>query len=479
MKKLYKSQYLHFKYAFSQGLYVLYPVSRIFKYFRADGLKFACCRLKNAIKSAPMKIYLDSIGCRLNQAEIERIARQFRAAGHEIVGEASRADLAVVNTCTVTSQAAADSRKVIRRAARVGVDEIIATGCWVTMEPEKAALLSSKVVLNAQKETLVPDLLKLPSEVFDLEPLERIPLPGLRARTRAFIKVQDGCDNKCTFCITTLARGDGHSRALDEILTDVRSALDGGAKEIVLTGVHLGSWGQNFRNAPDLHLPLSKLIRSILEQTSAPRLRLSSLEPWDLEPDIFELWRDPRLMRHLHLPLQSGSDTVLRRMRRNTTRDEFRAIVNAARDVMPDVAITTDIIAGFPGETEAEFAETLDFVKEINFAGGHIFTYSPREGTPAARIKSQLDKNVRKARNAALRESFAEMENRYRDSFIGKMMPVLWESSTQASDAGWTMQGLTGNYLRVRATASEPRWNQIDDVKLLKIDRDVVIGEIE
>ncbi len=426
-----------------------------------------------------MKIYLDSIGCRLNQAEIERIARQFRAAGHEIVGEASRADLAVVNTCTVTSQAAADSRKVIRRAARVGVDEIIATGCWVTMEPEKAALLSSKVVLNQQKETLVPDLLKLPSETFDLEPLERIPLPGLRARTRAFIKVQDGCDNECTFCITTLARGDGHSRPLDEILADVRSALDGGAKEIVLTGVHLGSWGQNFRDAPDLNLPLSKLIRSILEQTSAPRLRLSSLEPWDLEPDIFELWRDPRLMRHLHLPLQSGSDTVLRRMRRNTTRDEFRAIVNAARDVMPDVAITTDIIAGFPGETEAEFAETLDFVKEINFAGGHIFTYSPREGTPAARIKSQLDKNVRKARNAALRESFAEMESRYRDSFIGKTMPVLWESSTQASDAGWTMQGLTGNYLRVRATASEPRWNQIDDVKLLKIDRDVVIGEIE
>ena len=425
-----------------------------------------------------MKIYLDSIGCRLNQAEIERIAQQFRAAGHEIVGEAAQADLAVVNTCTVTSQAAADSRKIIRRATNAGIEEIIATGCWATMEPEKAAELSNKVVLNEQKETLVPDFLNLKPSTFDLEPLERIPLPGLRARTRAFIKVQDGCDNECTFCITTVARGQGHSRSVEEIITDIQSALDGGAKEIVLTGVHLGSWGQNFRHAPNLSLPLSELIKSILKQTSAPRLRLSSLEPWDLESDLFELWRDPRLMPHLHLPLQSGSDTVLRRMRRNTTRDEFRALVAAARDVIPDVAITTDIIAGFPGETEEEFAETLDFVREINFAGGHIFTYSPREGTPAARMKGQLEKKTRKARNATLREAFAEMESRYRERFIGKIMPVLWESSRSRSDAGWEMSGLTGNYLRVHAISSEPRWNQIDQVRLTKTEESIIFGEI-
>ncbi|MCP4142725.1 MAG: tRNA (N(6)-L-threonylcarbamoyladenosine(37)-C(2))-methylthiotransferase MtaB [Chloroflexi bacterium] len=425
-----------------------------------------------------MKIYLDSIGCRLNQAEIERIAQQFRAAEHEIVGEAAQADLAVVNTCTVTSQAAADSRKVIRRATNAGIEEIIATGCWATMEPEKAAELSNKVVLNDQKESLVPDFLNLKPETFDLEPLERIPLPGYRARTRAFIKVQDGCDNECTFCITTLARGAGHSRSIDEIITDIQSALDGGAKEIVLTGVHLGSWGQNFRHAPDLNLPLSELIKSILEQTSAPRLRLSSLEPWDLESDLFELWRDPRLMPHLHLPLQSGSDTVLRRMRRNTTRDEFRALVSAARNLMPDVAITTDIIAGFPGETDEEFNETLDFVREINFAGGHIFTYSPREGTPASRMKGQLEKKTRKARNATLREAFVEMESNYRKKFIGKTLSVLWESSQNKSESGWQMSGLTGNYLRIHARASEPRWNQIDQVKLLKIEGDVIVGEI-
>ncbi len=446
-----------------------------------------------------MKIYLDSIGCRLNQAEIERIARQFRAAGHEIVGEANVADLAVVNTCTVTSQAAADSRKVLRRAKRAGVDEIVATGCWVTMEPEKAAELSNKVVLNAAKETLVPDLLNLSPATFDLEPLERVPLPGLRSRTRAFIKVQDGCDNACTFCITTVARGSGYSRPIKDILADIQSALDGGTQEIVLTGVHLGSWESPhlpYRASPPeggrtspfpprgakrflfQKARMGALIRTILNETSTPRLRLSSLEPWELEPDLFELWRDPRMMRHLHLPLQSGSDTVLRRMRRNTSRAAFRDLVAAARDVMPDVAITTDVIAGFPGETEAEFAETLDYVQEIGFADGHIFTYSPRPGTPASRMKEQVEKAIRKERNAALRAVFAEMGEAYRQKFIGETMPVLWESNQSMSDAGWTMQGLTGNYLRVRATASEPRWNQVDQVKLLKAEGDVMVGEI-
>lgn len=436
-----------------------------------------------------MKIFLDSIGCRLNQAEIEKIARQFRTAGHQIVGEAAEADVAVVNTCTVTSEAASDSRSKIRGAARAGIEEIIATGCWATMEPSKATEISSRVVLNDQKENLVADFLNLPPETFDLEPLERTPLPGMRQRTRAFIKVQDGCDNDCTFCITTVARGNGHSRSVDKILADIQSALDGGTKEIVLTGVHLGSWGQD--SPPPLTPPsgwrinpfplrgkarMGSLIESILGQTSVPRLRLSSLEPWNLEPDFFALWENPRLMPHLHLPLQSGSDTVLKRMRRNTTRDEFRALVASARAVMPDVAITTDIIAGFPGETEEEFAETLKFVREIGFAGGHIFTYSPREGTPAARMKGQLEKKTRKARNAALRDAFAEMGAVYRDRFIGETISVLWESSLQASESGWLMSGLTGNYLRVHATLPEPRWNQVDQIRLEKVDGDIILG---
>ena len=448
-----------------------------------------------------MKIYLDSIGCRLNQAEIEKIALQFRAAGHEIVGTAENADLAVVNTCTVTRNAAADSRKVIRRARNAGIEEIIATGCWATMEPEKAAELSQHVVLNDEKENLVVNYLNIKPEIhraelteaFDLKPLQRIPLPGYRARTRAFIKVQDGCDNECTFCITTVARGAGISRPLNEIIADIQSALDGGAKEVVLTGVHLGSWESPHPSLPPMgegtgfspHRGeikeggrMGALIQSILEQTSIPRLRLSSLEPWNIESDFFKLWRDSRLMPHLHLPLQSGSDTVLRRMRRNTTREEFRALIASAREVMPDVAITTDIIAGFPGETEEEFAETLEFVQEIGFSGGHIFTYSPREGTPASRMKKQLDKKTRKSRNAKLREIFADMELNYRKKFIGRAMDVLWESSQKLDNGSFQMQGLSENYLRVRAIASEPRWNQIDKVSLVKIEGDVILGEI-
>lgn len=417
-----------------------------------------------------MKIFLDTIGCRLNQAEIETMARQFRAAGHEIVGSAEEAELAVVNTCAVTSAAASDSRAKIRRAARLGVDEVIPTGCWVTLEPDKAAALPrvTRAIINAEKETLVPDLLDLSPEIFDLEPLNRIPLPGLHRRTRAYIKVQDGCDNNCTFCITTVARGDGRSRQLDDVLADVKSALNGGTKEIVLTGVHLGSWGQDLSTPlkTGLGLPLTNLIRAILEQTSAPRLRLSSLEPWDLSPDFFALWENPRLMPHLHLPLQSGSDTVLKRMRRHTTRESYLQLVVAARSVMPDVAITTDIIVGFPGETEEEFAETLDFVREIGFADGHIFTFSAREGTPAARMKNHIPKVVGKERNAILRDAFAGMSASYRQRFIGETLSVLWESAAENNVNGWAMSGLTENYLRVHATLPEPRWNEVDNVLL-------------
>ena len=192
-----------------------------------------------------MKIYLDTIGCRLNQSEIESMARGFRAAVHEIVHSAEIADMAVVNTCAVTNQAAADSRGKIRQMARAGVNEIIATGCWATLQPQQALDLPNvrKVVSNDRKDHLVADLLNLPEESFELEPIAREPLPGLHRRTRAFIKVQDGCDNRCTFCVTTIARGEGRSRSVADVILDIQSALAGGAKEIVLTGVHLGSWG--------------------------------------------------------------------------------------------------------------------------------------------------------------------------------------------------------------------------------------------
>jgi threonylcarbamoyladenosine tRNA methylthiotransferase MtaB len=224
-----------------------------------------------------MKVYLDTIGCRLNQSEIEMIAGQFRAAGHTVTGNPSEADLVVVNTCAVTAEAASDSRQKIRQSVRAGAGSVIATGCWSTLDPGGAAALPGvvRVVANDDKEHLVRDFLNLPEEVFDREPLARQPLPGLHQRTRAFIKVQDGCDNFCTFCITKVARGASRSRTEAEVLHDIGAALQGGTQEIVLTGVQLGSWGRDFEQP----LHLRHLVETILSKTSVPRLRLSSLEP--------------------------------------------------------------------------------------------------------------------------------------------------------------------------------------------------------
>jgi threonylcarbamoyladenosine tRNA methylthiotransferase MtaB len=423
-----------------------------------------------------MKIYLDMVGCRLNQAEIEQMARQFRAQGHEIAESAALADMVVVNTCSVTSEAAADSRQKIRQAARAGAGEIVPTGCWTSLAPAEALALPGvqRIVHNDDKDHLVPDLLGLSRQEFDLEPLARLSLPGLRQRTRAFIKVQDGCDNACTFCITTVARGAGRSRPAPDVLDDINAALQGGAQEVVLTGVHLGSWGQDF--SPSLHL--RDLVALILSDTDAPRLRLSSLEPWDLDESFFALWENPRLMPHLHLPLQSGSDPVLKRMRRKTTPATFRALVEAARSVQPEIAISTDVIAGFPGETDEEFSQTLDFVNGIQFAAGHVFTYSARPGTPAARMKNHIPREIRKRRNAVLRAAFAESGLAYRQQFIGQTVSVLWESAREHTEDGWKMEGLTGNYIRVTAIAPDARWNQVDAVQLVGLEGEGMRGEL-
>jgi threonylcarbamoyladenosine tRNA methylthiotransferase MtaB len=364
---------------------------------------------------------------------------------------------------------------------RAGVEKIVATGCWATLNPQEAAAFPGvrKVVSNAEKDRLVAELLDLPRETFDLEPVERHLVPGTRLRTRAFIKVQDGCDNHCTFCLTKLARGSGRSRPMDEILKDIRAASENGshiwAQEVVLTGVHLGSWGQDL--AADLHL--RHLVRAILEKTEVPRLRLSSVEPWDLDEEFFRLWENPRLCRHLHLPLQSGCAATLRRMGRNTTPEAYARLVECARAVIPGIAITTDIITGFPGETETEFAESLHFIKELQFSDGHVFTYSARPGTAAARMPGQVAFAERKERNARARELIAQSAQEYRSGFIGQVLPVLWESATALEPEGWKLSGLTSNYLRVSAHAPQRLWNQITPVRLLGLAGGNLFGQIQ
>ncbi|MEE4195415.1 MAG: MiaB/RimO family radical SAM methylthiotransferase, partial [Anaerolineae bacterium] len=307
-----------------------------------------------------MKIYLDSIGCRLNQSEIETIARQFVLSGHEIIDTPAEADVTVINTCAVTAAAASDSRGKIRQAQRAGCPTVLVTGCWSNVDPDGAANLPGvhSVIRNEDKDFLVRDYLSLTPEVFDSilasdEP--RIALPGKQQRTRAFIKVQDGCDNFCTYCITRIARGEPRSSSAARVLHDIHAAERAGVKEAVLTGVHLASWGQDLD--PLMHL--KDLVTVLLRRTTIPRIRLSSLEPWDLDAEFFALFNDPRLCPHLHLPLQAGSDTVLKRMARKITTAEFSALVASARAVVPELAITTDIIVGFPGETEEQFEEGL------------------------------------------------------------------------------------------------------------------------
>jgi threonylcarbamoyladenosine tRNA methylthiotransferase MtaB len=423
-----------------------------------------------------MKIHLDTIGCRLNQSEIETYAREFRAAGHELVEKPSDADLTVINTCNVTAAAAADSRKKIRSAARAGSGEIVATGCWVTLNLASAQNLPgvSQVILNDSKDYLVSKILEIPLKNFDLEPLVRRPLPGSRMRTRAFIKVQDGCDNRCTFCITTVARGGGQSIPVERILADIHAASEGGAQEIVLTGVHLGSWGQDFVPKKNLR----QLVEMILGESEIKRLRLSSLEPWDLDDDFFVLWRDKRLARHLHLPLQSGCTATLKRMARKTTPNGFANLLDSARTHIPDVAITTDVIAGFPGETEAEFHENLEFVKQMNFSGGHVFTYSARPGTAASKMSDQVPNATRKLRNAALRSVIKKSSEDYRMQFLGEQVSVLWETATHLDDDLWKVGGLTDNYIRVFAQTPLQIWNQITPVQLTEVIDEGMVGSI-
>lgn len=406
-----------------------------------------------------MKIFLDVVGCRLNQSEVESFANAFRALGHQIVGDPCDADLAIVNTCAVTVKAAADSRKKLRRAAREGAPAVLATGCWATLYPDAASELEgvTGVIVNDEKEQLVSKVLGLnPQDVSQLQMI-REPLPGDRARTRAFIRVQEGCDNHCTYCLTRIARGNSRSRQLRDVEKDIRAAIAGEAREVVLTGVQLGAWGRDF----DEPRKLSDLIEGVLAIPGFDRLRLSSIEPWDFEPAMLDLWQSDRLCRHLHIPLQSGNDRVLKAMGRPITPQGYLSLVEAIRNRIPEIAITTDVIVGFPGETQEEFESTRRFIEEISFSGGHVFTYSPRPGTAAYKMEPRVLVAEAKARNAELRHLFNQTGFDYRSRFIGQTLPVLWESAEKQADDAWRLSGLTDNYLRVFAGATQDLWNHM------------------
>jgi len=422
-----------------------------------------------------MKIYLDAIGCRLNQSEIEKIATGLRDAGHVVVGDASDADAAIVNTCAVTASASADSRKAIRRIANSGCKEIFATGCYATIDPQALTGLPAVVGLykNDKKNCIVSDFYSK-HLIFSSLPNIREPLPGKKRRTRAFIKVQDGCDNRCTFCITRIARGKSHSQTEDEIFIDVEAALLGGVKEIVLTGVNLGSWGKDLGDG----FTLPGLIDKIIFRYSPCRIRLSSLEPWDIDKSYFPIFNHPAFCRHLHLPLQAGSDVILRKMGRKMLTNEFQVLVNKIRSQVSEIAITTDIMVGFPGEKEKEFEESLLFVKEMKFASGHVFRYSARPGTAAEKYNQLVPELEKKIRSKQMRQVISESEIEFKKKFINRKVSVLWEKTKKLGNGDFLLSGLTGNYLRVSAIANEDLQNIISNVNIKEAKENHLFGKV-
>jgi threonylcarbamoyladenosine tRNA methylthiotransferase MtaB len=424
-----------------------------------------------------MKVFLDSVGCRLNQGEIEFIGSQLRESGWDLVPNAESSDLVILNTCAVTSAAAADSRGRARDAhRRNGKAKLVLTGCWASLAPAQAAALPGhpQVVTNDAKGRLASTLLgrtAAPSTVPD-----RLgPVPGARFRTRAFIKVQDGCDHTCTYCITRVARGQGRSTPVEEVVAQVNAAQSAGAEEAVLSGVSLGSYGTDL--APTANL--ATLLKTLLQQTDIARIRLSSVEPWTLPVGLLELWQDERLCRQLHLPLQSGSASTLKRMARPITPDGFARLVERARATIPGLAITTDLIAGFPGETRAEFKETQSFVEQMGFAGGHVFVYSPRPGTPATRLHGRVPVPLAKERSRQLRALLEASRRRFQARFIGRCLNVLWESSRRAEGGGRTeITGWTDNYLRVAAPGAEGLLNQISRTQVTGMRGRELLGRI-
>ncbi|QSB02624.1 tRNA (N(6)-L-threonylcarbamoyladenosine(37)-C(2))-methylthiotransferase MtaB [Methylomonas sp. EFPC1] len=396
-----------------------------------------------------MQIHLKTLGCRLNEAELETWAQSFQAKGHAITRNLNEAQLVIINSCAVTQDAVKKSKQMIRRIHRDNPQaKLVVSGCYATLNEEEAAQLMGVdlIVGNQDKNQLVEKTLA----ELNLDSMPAMSTePGevslfSRGRQRAFVKVQDGCRYRCTFCIVTVARGEESSRPIQAVIDEINALHAQGINEAIITGVHLGGYGS------DINSNLVELVSEILAKTEIPRLRMGSLEPWELPDGFFELFKNSRLMPHLHLPLQSGSDSVLRRMARRCKTEEFGQIVKLARATIPHFNITTDIIVGFPGETELEWQESFDYIKSLGFGHIHIFSYSPREGTKAAGLPDQVDQNTKKLRSKQLHELADTMKHRFIAENLGEQANILWEGQKEAQKDGVVRHfGYTPNYLRV------------------------------
>ena len=423
-----------------------------------------------------MNVYLEFLGCRLNEAEQASWQRQFTSMGHTVVQSPNDAHVMAVNTCAVTNEATRKSKKRLRDLHKGNpIAKVVATGCFATLAKDtiREQLHVDMVVSNSDKASMAKQIIDTWGDDMPQLAQSSDAQPAFaQSRTRAFVKVQDGCHNRCSFCIVSTARGSERSIAIQDVVADIQGLHRDGYQEVVLAGVHLGGYGS------DTGENLRSLIEGILMDTDVPRIRIGSLEPWDFPDGFMELWDNPRMCPHLHLPLQSGSNKVLRRMIRRCSIESYEMLITQARSQNPLFNITSDLIVGFPGETEEEFRETMETVKRIGFGDMHLFSYSDRNGTPASRMRKKIPKKVIRERIQRIKPVVATARQQFLHQHIGNTDQVLWERDAKHVEingqARLLWSGYTRNYLRVRSHTplDQALFNQITPARLTKITAD-------
>lgn len=431
------------------------------------------------------KVAFYTLGCKVNQYDTHAMMEQFLDAGYEIVDFEDFAHVYIVNTCTVTNMSDRKSRQMLRRAHRTNPEAIIgAVGCYAQrVADELLTIPGIKLVLGNRDRHNIVDYIEriektgIPingvADVMKEGIFEETPISSYSERTRAVIKVQEGCNQFCTYCIIPYARGPIRSRSLEDIVAEVKRLADAGYREIVLTGIHITSYG---RDTGDVDL--ITLIEDIHDIEGIERIRLGSLEPNYIDSEFIKrICNLPKMCPHYHISLQSGSDSTLKRMGRRYTSSEYRDIVKNLRKANPDVSITTDVMVGFPGETDSEFNETYDFVEDISFSKIHVFQYSPREGTPAANFPDQVQSKVKAARSEKLIELGKRLEEQFMNKFLGREEKVLFEQLTTGSRDMY--EGYTENYIKVTASSQSDIQNQIVPTLLERVKGESIIGSIQ
>ena len=434
------------------------------------------------------KIAFYTLGCKVNQSDTASMEGIFRRAGYEVVDFGSPADVYLINTCVVTNTGQRKSRQIINRAVRHNpLSLIVVTGCYPQTAPEEVrAIAGVDVIIGNQERARIVELVEQALENKQTEILDNVQKMTVDTKfeelgvgtetdkTRAFLKIQEGCNQYCTYCIIPYARGPLRSRSLESIRSEVAKLVEAGYKEVVLIGIHLGCYGKELAKEGK-HITLYDAVQAVLSVEGMCRVRLGSLESVEVEPRLLELMaNEPRLCKHLHLPLQSGCDKILQAMHRPYDTARFTQLLQQIRAQVPDVAITTDIIVGFPGETEEDFATTLAFAEKCGFAKMHIFPYSKRKGTPAEKMPNQVDEAVKGERAARLAAVDEKLHQAMLKQMVGKTEEVLFEQPVDAVH----MEGLCGPYLRVVVPGTSELANTISQVKITGIVDDWLTGEL-